>query len=837
MIDPNVDAGQDAERVQSLLKFAAGVLTARERVQMRMADTRLGVFREEEIASLPGVSVDGGEGEWLRVKRQQESLPPAPATHVQVFLETDGSDPSQPPSIKAVLSLVVPIEEASDLAEAGFLRPESVSAITEKGVLRADVVRVALFATDFPEMRLDYDRWRVHVWEPWAAREQPIRTSIALYNALFRIHATIHAAEGVPPEIVWGFGIGLLAKDSVTIDMPLIEQEVEIEVLSGGDLILMPRDRPMDLSLKPYLELEIPGSARLQSKLAEALSAIRQGDIDVSPTDFSILEAIFASAASELDSGGHFFSRLELSQKDPKTSEHLQTLSRWAIYVRPRSAAARVQDLERLAQKVEASGRPPMTLKGFVAPEPDQKVTTDPFGLDIAVLGATKASMAAAESLDHDRGIRVDSEAPAAVPAGATYFFPLPFNAEQAAIINALEGRKSGRAASVVSVTGPPGTGKSHTIANLVAHAMACGKRVLVTARTSEAITVVREKLPKVLQPLVIASTGTDRESIEQLKAAVTHLSDEIATLDVTAAQRRRQDLEAQIADCDQIAKASDQELARIARVNLKTFELDGVQLTPMLLAPRVAEGRTAYGWFTDRPHRAPGEAVARAVADLQMHLPTVAADLEITSVVLPDPADVPSVASLLDAHEEEKIRHNHPILDASAFPPMAVNTDSDIGKARELLASLKDIDVAVKALDDRGRILLDAFVAATGAHAIRDGLEALQALDLTEAMENVRYGREVPLPLLTAAAVRGASGQNPAPGLFNRSLKAAVQSVTIGGAPVSAPEAWRITLATMKLEAQASEIAVALESLPQGMNWTSDASQGWEWARVLSYG
>ena len=56
------------------------------------------------------------------------------------------------------------------------------------------------------------------------------------------------------------------------------------------------------------------------------------------------------------------------------------------------------------------------------------------------------------------------------------------------------------------------GTGKTHTIANIVSHYMAMGKRTLVTARTPEAIAAVREKLPENLRPLVISSVGSDRE-------------------------------------------------------------------------------------------------------------------------------------------------------------------------------------------------------------------------------------------------------------------------------------------------------------------------------------
>jgi putative protein kinase ArgK-like GTPase of G3E family len=35
----------------------------------------------------------------------------------------------------------------------------------------------------------------------------------------------------------------------------------------------------------------------------------------------------------------------------------------------------------------------------------------------------------------------------------------------------------------VVIIHGPPGTGKSHTIANLISHFLAKGKKVLVTNR------------------------------------------------------------------------------------------------------------------------------------------------------------------------------------------------------------------------------------------------------------------------------------------------------------------------------------------------------------------
>ncbi len=74
-------------------------------------------------------------------------------------------------------------------------------------------------------------------------------------------------------------------------------------------------------------------------------------------------------------------------------------------------------------------------------------------------------------------------------------FFTKPANAAQEEIARRLE--RSG----TVLVQGPPGTGKTHTIANLLGHLLAQGKRVLVTAQTTKALRVLREKVAPPLQP------------------------------------------------------------------------------------------------------------------------------------------------------------------------------------------------------------------------------------------------------------------------------------------------------------------------------------------------
>lgn len=74
-------------------------------------------------------------------------------------------------------------------------------------------------------------------------------------------------------------------------------------------------------------------------------------------------------------------------------------------------------------------------------------------------------------------------------PALDDVIYPFPSNAAQRQVADSLEKNQ------IVVVQGPPGNGKSLTIANLVAHLVAGGKSVLVSSHKNQALTVVRDKL------------------------------------------------------------------------------------------------------------------------------------------------------------------------------------------------------------------------------------------------------------------------------------------------------------------------------------------------------
>src|SRR5574344_1910819 len=79
---------------------------------------------------------------------------------------------------------------------------------------------------------------------------------------------------------------------------------------------------------------------------------------------------------------------------------------------------------------------------------------------------------------------------------------PLALSDSQSSVIENVENSQ------MVSVCGPPGTGKSQTIVNLVAHLIANGKTVLVASRMDKAVDVVAQRLNELGAPFLALRAG-----------------------------------------------------------------------------------------------------------------------------------------------------------------------------------------------------------------------------------------------------------------------------------------------------------------------------------------
>ncbi|WP_037138693.1 AAA domain-containing protein [Rhodococcoides fascians] len=127
----------------------------------------------------------------------------------------------------------------------------------------------------------------------------------------------------------------------------------------------------------------------------------------------------------------------------------------------------------------------------------------------------------------HDESARADwlaaniSDTPSAEP-----LFPLPANRAQAGIYNRVMNDTG------VVVEGPPGTGKTHTIANLMSALMAQGQRILVTSEKAQALRVLKDKLPAELQDLCVSVTDMARGGSAELDQSVSTIANRKAAFD-----------------------------------------------------------------------------------------------------------------------------------------------------------------------------------------------------------------------------------------------------------------------------------------------------------------
>lgn len=811
---------QTSKNLSGLLGFAQEVLTARSKVQMEMS-SGLGVFREQDISELPGTHLDAEDGAWLRLERLRATRPPEPEEHVKAFVSGLSDDPDKRPELLPAISLEVTIDEASELMAAELLRSNSIREVSEDDKTLEERVKVTLHVEDFLVVRQDFDNYISGPWARWSDEEKPVRKAIKLYNALFTLYSAIHSADSTPPELVWGIGIARWKVNGNVVDMPILEQPLDVEVEEGGQIVFRPRGIKPKLSLKPFIELEVEGSPKLQRALQGSLAKILEDEVELSPFD-SAWEPLLSTAAAQLTSSAEFISREMINNgaKIPSVSDQLVITSSWAIFGRPRSSEAREQDLGSLRQKIEeASEEVPAALRGFASTPPtEQAGSFDDFELDTSILRPGVPTSSWETPVDHLVGDEPSRQERVEEERRNVHFFPLPFNQEQGRVIDMLEKE------DVVSVTGPPGTGKTHSIANIISHMMATGKRVLVTARTPEAIAAVREKLPENLRPLVIASVGTDRESAEQLKSAVSELSDKVIGMNKENAKQEMRRLEAAIVECERKANEADHKLADIARENLSPLIWKGHEHAPMELLDALSEDEEAFGWFSDRPENQPPSQLRDALDRLRDELPTLAPDIVYVGANFPSNDSIPSTQALIEAHNAELAYRSKEKPDYSGAPAMARDSADVDYIGENLLVELNNIQQRLGKLDNYQRRM----VASACTHENGDDVGPLTLKNAANFIDEHRYlelAAKVTYDLgknsvseLAEAAQRAAAGQKPVPfGFFNKSLKESVAAIKLDDQPPNSREDWVAVHMACRLEVDRESVENKLSPLIAG--------------------
>jgi len=241
------------------------------------------------------------------------------------------------------------------------------------------------------------------------------------------------------------------------------------------------------------------------------------------------------------------------------------------------------------------------------------------------------------------------------------FFFPLPYNQEQLAIAQRLEKQDA------VTVKGPPGTGKSHTIANLIAHHAALGQRVLVVSKNPKALEVIQGKLPPQLRALAVAFLQEGMPT-HTLKHAIDAVKDHLG--------RRSTSQEAE-------AKANELDKLNVRIVYIREqleSILAGQHAAHTLTDPQTGEkaDRSLQAWaevLTQLPETAHwlaeslpegADATETLTALLHLHAAWLAADHELASYDWPDSRSWWPVSTLRE--QSERLREIERTVDLSQY-------------------------------------------------------------------------------------------------------------------------------------------------------------------------
>lgn len=381
---------------------------------------------------------------------------------------------------------------------AGWLQPRRDELSEPRLRARGVVDGVEIGIEEAPEIRQRFDHWML-LWHRWSQEERQRRRRKQVYDDLFDVHRlAVEQPESV--EIV--LAAGLLQVPDSGLRVHLVTQPVTVEQdAESGDMVCVLSEesgiRLEDDEILSGLDgFDLTGSRVLRDRLLERVAT---------PLDPELAEFCKEWADRVLPSAH------EISDDwEPATTSGPSVTTAPAVVARRRGAYAIRAYYDEITRSLGDPEQPvPLGLAQLVASiEPEDRVAW------LERAGAT---------------------APAALTERP--LFPLPANEEQAQIFDRL-GHDSG-----VVVEGPPGTGKTHTIANLVSALLAQGQRVLVTSEKAQALRVLRDKLPPGMQELCVSLTDASAKGDSDLNRSVGTLAGRKADFQPDRLRRRIDDL------------------------------------------------------------------------------------------------------------------------------------------------------------------------------------------------------------------------------------------------------------------------------------------------------
>lgn len=408
--------------------------------------------------------------------------------------------------------------------------------------------------TEHPEVRAGFERW-IDDWEVWAADERAASPIRMLYSELFRAHLT---SANASEEWEWRLGVGALSwhpsgHDPVLRHLLTVPASVDFDDGTGRITVRTAEDGRFAVELDmldhewwvdPVRLNEVKGAAR---------------DYDGHPLDRDGVGNLVRRLTHNLDSDGRYLEDLAPSAPRSVATSALAP----ALILRRRSHQGLVDIFQTIAGQLRERGEVPAGLRVLL--DPDQAPIP---------------------------GEPEDPSLGAWVQDGNDTYLPLPVNDKQREVIRRVDRRP------LTLVQGPPGTGKTHTAATLIAHLLAQGKRVLVTAQTDRALKELRGKLPLEIRDLSVSIVGSGQQELAELRVAVDKLAHAAAEYDAHESQRMIEEAWGAIEDRRRHKAKLARDLLEAREAERIIHEHGGFTGTLAVIAAKRAEVSKNYEWL-----------------------------------------------------------------------------------------------------------------------------------------------------------------------------------------------------------------------------------------------
>jgi len=263
-------------------------------------------------------------------------------------------------------------------------------------------------------------------------------------------------------------------------------------------------------------------------------------------------------------------------------------------------------------------------------------------------------------------------------------------------IISELSDAKPVMASSAINT----GTGKTHTIANIICHYLATGRTVLVTSKSDPALSVLQEQIPEELRSLTISLLTNEKQGMKQLESAVQLLAGIASQTNLRDLKQEAESHELRVKQLKKEIQKIDGEIKDwgLKQLNPINKELSGTdsEITAMELAEQVISDTGKHEWLIDElgsSEKFTPQFTDSDIASIRSARRNLGSDISYVGKQLPNQQDMVDSAIIVAIHDDlaTSARIETQAKDNS-IPPLAVSVEKSVDRAKKLISPLQEL-------------------------------------------------------------------------------------------------------------------------------------------------